>query len=405
MLNVSQRGEAMPASPIRKLVPYADAAKADGVKVYHLNIGQPDLPTPQKALDALKHVDRKTLEYSPSQGLASLEDKFRTYYSRYGITLDKEDIIVTTGGSEALLFTFLSCFDPGDEVIMVEPGYANYLGFAAIAGIVVRSVTSRIEDGFALPDTEAFEKAITPKTRAILICNPNNPTGYLYTPDELGRLREIVAKHNLFLIDDEVYREFVYNGEPYLSALSLEGIDDNVIVIDSVSKRYSECGIRIGMVVTRNEAVRSSILKFAQARLSPPLLGQIVAEASVDGTEEYSRECFEEYKSRRDFFIAGLNKIEGVYSPLPEGAFYTVASLPVDSAEEFCKWCLTSFRYHSPDGKYPAGETVMMAPAAGFYSNPELGRSQVRMAYVLNKDDLGRALAALAEALKQYNSR
>ena len=395
----------MPASPIRKLVPFSDAAKAEGVKVYHLNIGQPDLPTPQKGLDALKTITRKTLEYSPSQGLASLRERFQGYYSRLGIEISKDDILVTSGGSEALLFTFLSCFDPGDEVIMVEPGYANYLGFAHMAGVAVRSVTSRIEDGFALPGTQAFEEEITPRTKAIMICNPNNPTGYLYSKDEMERLRDIVSRHGLFLIADEVYREFVYNGEPYVSSLSLKGIEDNVIVVDSVSKRYSECGIRIGMVVTRNEEVRSTILKFAQARLSPPLLGQIVAEASIDGTEEYSRECFEEYKSRRDFFIKELNKIDGVYSPMPEGAFYTVASLPVDSAEDFCKWCLTTFRYHAPDGLYPAGETVMMAPAAGFYNNPQIGKKQVRMAYVLKKEDLARALAALKEALIQYNSK
>ena len=395
----------MPASPIRKLVPFADAAKAEGVKVYHLNIGQPDLPTPQKALDALKTIDRKTLEYSPSQGIASLRERFHGYYSRLGIDISPEDILVTTGGSEALLFTFLACLDPGDEIIMVDPGYANYLGFAEMAGLSVRSVTSHIEKGFALPEAHEFEETITPRTRAILICNPNNPTGYLYSAEEMNLLRDIVIRHNLFLICDEVYREFVYNGEPYLSALSLEGLEKHAIVVDSVSKRYSECGIRIGMVVTRNEKVRSSILKFAQARLSPPLLGQIVAEASVEGTEQYSKECFDEYKARRDFFIAGLNKIEGVYSPMPEGAFYTLASLPVEDAEDFCKWCLTTFRYHAPDGKYPGGETVMMAPAAGFYNDPHLGRSQVRMAYVLKIEDLARALDALKEALIQYNSR
>ena len=394
---LSERGMQVPASPIRKLVPFADAANREGVKVYHLNIGQPDLPTPQKALDALKHVTRTTLEYSPSNGYLPLRERLAAYYGRYDITLDPDEIIVTTGGSEALLFTFMACLDPGDEIIMVEPGYANYLSFAVTAGIVVRSVTSRIEDGFALPGVEAFEAAITPRTKAILLCNPNNPTGYFYSREELYRLRDIVLKHNLFLISDEVYREFRYTDEPYLSALHLEGAEQHVIVIDSVSKRYSECGIRIGSIVTRNKDVRSTVMKFAQARLSPPLLGQIVAEASIDGTEEYSKACYDEYLSRRNFFIDGLNRIPGVYSPMPRGAFYTVASLPVDSAEDFCKWLLTDFRYQ--------GETVMMAPAAGFYSNPELGRNQVRMAYVLKKEDLGKALVILEKALEAYNAR
>ena len=394
---LSERGKKVPASPIRKLVPFADAAKREGVKVYHLNIGQPDLPTPQKALDALKHVTRTTLEYSPSNGYLPLRERLAAYYSRYDITLDPDEIIVTTGGSEALLFTFMACLDPGDEIIMVEPGYANYLSFAVTAGIVVRSVTSRIEDGFALPGVEAFEAAITPRTKAILLCNPNNPTGYFYSREELYRLRDIVLKHNLFLISDEVYREFRYTDEPYLSALHLEGAEQHVIVVDSVSKRYSECGIRIGSIVTRNQDVRSTVMKFAQARLSPPLLGQIVAEASIDGTEEYSKACYDEYLSRRNFFIDGLNRIPGVYSPMPRGAFYTVASRPVDSAEDFCKWLLTDFRYQ--------GETVMMAPAAGFYSNPELGRNQVRMAYVLKKEDLAKALVILEKALEAYNAR
>ena len=394
MPELSARGIAMPASPIRKLVPYADAAKRDGVKVYHLNIGQPDLPTPQKALDALKHVTRKTLEYSPSDGYLPLREKLSGYYARYDIHVNPQQIIVTTGGSEALLLTFMSCMDPGDELIMVEPGYANYLSFARAAGVVVRTVTSRIEEGFALPGVEAFDEAITPKTKAILICNPNNPTGYLYSEEELLRLRDIVLKHNLFLISDEVYREFRYTDEPYLSALHLKGAEENVVVVDSVSKRYSECGIRIGNVVSRNQAVRDTLMKFAQARLSPPLLGQIVAEASIEGTEEYQKECYDEYLSRRNFFIEGLNRIPGVFSPMPRGAFYTVASLPVDDAEDFCKWLLTDFRYE--------GETVMMAPAAGFYRNPELGRNQVRMAYVLKKEDLAKALVILEKALEAY---
>ena len=386
----------MPASPIRKLVPFADAAKARGIKVLHLNIGQPDLPTPQKALDALKHIDRKTLEYTHSQGMLSLREKLAGYYRKYDVVLDPDEMIITDGGSEALLLAFLACMDERDEVITVEPGYANYHGFAAMAGITVKTVTSRIEDGFVLPPVEAFEEAITPRTKAILICNPNNPTGYLYTEDELLRLRDIVKKHDLFLLSDEVYREFVYNGEPYRSAMTLEGIENNVILIDSVSKRYSECGIRVGMVASHNKEVMEMALKFGQSRLCPPLLGQIVAEASIEGTEEYSKACFDEYKARRDFFIAGLNKIPGVYSPMPEGAFYTVASLPVDDAEAFCQWCLTDFSYD--------GYTLMMAPAAGFYGNPELGRKQVRLAYVICIEELAIALKVLEAALAAYNN-
>ena len=386
----------MPSSPIRKLVPFADAAKKEGVKVYHLNIGQPDLPTPKQGLDALKTITRITLEYSPSDGILPLREKFCGYYKKFGINLSPSEIIVTTGGSEAVLLSFLACMNQGDEIIMVEPGYANYISFAKTAGVVVKTVTSSIENGFALPPVEHFEEVITPRTKAILLCNPSNPTGYVYTPEELQQIKEIVRKHDLFLLSDEVYREFIYSGQPYVSALTL-GIDDNVVVIDSVSKRYSECGIRVGMVVTKNKAVHDTIMKYCQARLSPPLIGQIVAEASIEGTEEYSRECFEEYKARRDFFINGLRQIPGVVSPMPEGAFYTVASLPVDNAEDFCKWCLTDFRLD--------GETVMMAPAAGFYSTPGLGRNQVRMAYVLKKEDLQRCLNILRAALEAYNKR
>ena len=383
----------MPSSPIRKLAPLAVAAKKEGVKVYHLNIGQPDLPTPQKGLDALKQVSRKTLEYSPSEGYPGLREKLVNYYKKYEIDVKAEEIIVTCGGSEAILLGLLSCLDPDDELIMVEPGYANYISFAKTAHIKVKTVTARIEDGFMLPPVEAFEKAITPRTKAILLCNPSNPTGYVYTPEELQQIKEIVVKHDLFLFSDEVYREFVYNGKPYLSALSL-GIPEHVIMIDSVSKRYSECGIRIGMLVTHNKQVHDTVMKFCQARLSPPLLGQIVAEASIEGTEDYAKECFEEYKARRDFFIKGLNEIPGVYSPMPEGAFYTVASLPVEDAEDFCRWLLTDFRLD--------GETVMMAPAAGFYSTPGLGKNQVRMAYVLKKEDLAKALKVLRAALEAY---
>ena len=394
MPKISERGCRMPASPIRKLVPYADAAKKRGTKVYHLNIGQPDLPTPQKALDALKTIGRTTLEYTHSAGLMSLRQALTGYYARYGVEVTADEIMVTAGGSEALLMTFLACFDPGDEFIMIEPGYANYLGFAAAAGLKVRSVTSRIEDGFRLPPIEEFEKAITPRTRAILICNPNNPTGYVFSPAELETLRDIVKRHDLFLISDEVYREFLYNGQPFVSALALEGIRENVILLDSMSKRYSECGIRIGMLVSHNKEVMDAVMKFAQCRLSPPLLGQLAAEASIEGTEDYSKACFDEYKARRDFFIEGLNRIPGVYSPMPEGAFYTVVSLPVEDAEDFARWCLTDFSYE--------GATVMMAPAAGFYADPALGRNQVRMAYVLCREDLAAALRCLEEALKAY---
>ena len=394
MPKISDLGARMPSSPIRKLAPLATAAKKQGVKVYHLNIGQPDLPTPPQALEALKHVDRKTLEYSPSEGYSGLREKLVGYYRRYNIDVTPDEIIVTCGGSEAILLGLLSCLDPGDEIIMVEPGYANYISFAKTAGVVVKTVTSHIENGFALPSVDDFEEAITPKTKAILLCNPSNPTGYVYTPEELQRIKEIVVEHDLFLFSDEVYREFVYNGKPYLSAMSL-GIPEHVIMIDSVSKRYSECGVRIGMLVTHNKNVHDTVMKICQARLRPPLLGQIVAEASIEGTEDYARQCFDEYKARRDFFIQGLNAIPGVYSPTPEGAFYTVVNLPVADAEDFCRWLLTDFRLN--------GETVMMAPAAGFYSTPGLGRNQVRMAYVLRKEDLAQALKILAAALEAYN--
>lgn len=384
----------MPSSPIRKLAPLATQAKKEGVKVYHLNIGQPDLPSPQKGLDALKHIDRKTLEYSPSEGYAFLRERLAGYYAKFGIGVTPDEIIVTTGGSEAILLGFFACLNAGDEIILVEPCYANYLSFARTAGVVVKTVTSTIENGFKLPPVSAFEKAITPRTKAILLCNPANPTGYVYTPEELQQIKEIVVKHDLFLFSDEVYREFVYNGKPYTSALTL-GIPEHVILIDSVSKRYSECGIRVGMMVTHNKDVHDTVLKYCQARLSPPLLGQIVADASIDGVEAYAKECFVEYKERRDFFIQGLNEIPGVYSPMPEGAFYTVASLPVADAEDFCRWLLTDFRLN--------GETVMMAPAAGFYSTPGLGKNQVRMAYVLKKEDLSKALSILRDALAAYS--
>lgn len=397
MPKISQRGLEMPSSPIRKLAPLANAAKQQGVKVYHLNIGQPDLPTPEQALEAIRGINRKTLEYSPSEGFLSLRTKLLGYYAKFGITdIGPENIIITSGGSEAILLTFLACMNPGDEMIMVEPGYANYISFAVTAGIKVRTVTSHIEDGFALPPMEAFEEVITPRTRAILLCNPGNPTGAVYAPDELRKLKALVEKYDLYLFSDEVYREFVYTDEPYLSVMSL-GLPENAILIDSVSKRYSECGIRIGMIVTHNRLVYDTVMKYCQARLSPPLLGQIAAEASIEGTEEYEKAVYAEYKARRDFFIKGLNSIPGVFSPMPHGAFYTVASLPVADAEDFCRWCLTDFRMD--------GETIMMAPAAGFYRNPDLGRNQVRLAYVLCREDLQRSLMLLRAALKAYNAR
>ena len=396
MPSISNRGCAMPSSPIRKLTPLANDAKARGIKVYHLNIGQPDLPTPQKALDVMKTVDRSILEYSPSQGFLSLREKLATYYSKYNIQLEADDIIVTTGGSEAVLFAFLSCLNPGDEIIVPEPAYANYMAFAVSAGAVIKSVPSSIETGFALPPVEEFEKLISERTKAILICNPNNPTGYLYTRAEMNQIRDIVKKHDLYLFSDEVYREFIYTGSPYISACHLEGIEENVVLIDSVSKRYSECGIRIGALVTKNVEVREAVMKFCQARLSPPLVGQIIAEASIEDTQEYSAEVYEEYVARRKCLVDGLNRIPGVYSPIPMGAFYTVAKLPVDNADDFCAWCLSDFDYE--------GETVMMAPASGFYSTPGLGKDEVRIAYVLNQTDLKRALVVLEKALEKYNS-
>ena len=352
MPKISHRGHEMPSSPIRKLTPLANDAKARGVKVYHLNIGQPDLPTPQKAIDALSHVDRKVLEYSPSQGFLSLREKLVNYYKRFRIELTPDDIIVTTGGSEAVLFAFMACLNPGDEIIVPEPAYANYMAFAVSAGAVIKSVPSSIETGFALPPVEEFEKLITDRTKAILICNPNNPTGYLYTRSEMNQIRDIVKKHDLYLFSDEVYREFIYTGSPYISACHLEGIEQNVVLIDSVSKRYSECGIRIGALVTKNAELRKTVMKFCQARLSPPLIGQIIAEASIEDTEEYSADVYEEYVARRKCLVDGLNKIPGVYSPIPMGAFYTVAKLPVEDAEDFCAWCLSDFSYEGGSCTY-----------------------------------------------------
>ena len=387
----------MPESPIRKLVPLADAAKRRGVKVYHLNIGQPDLPTPQEGLDALRNIDRKVLEYSPSDGYRSLREKLVGYYDQYQIKLTPEDIIITTGGSEAVLFAFMSCLNPGDEIIVPEPAYANYMAFAISAGAVIRTVSTSIEEGFALPKVERFEELINERTRGILICNPNNPTGYLYTRKEMNRIRDIVKKYDLFLFSDEVYREFIYTGSPYISACHLEGIEQNVVLIDSVSKRYSECGIRIGALITKNRVLRDAVMKFCQARLSPPLIGQIVAEASIDAPRSYMIHTYEEYIERRNCLIDGLNKIPSVYSPIPMGAFYTVARLPVDDSDRFCAWCLSEFSFE--------GETVMLAPASGFYTDPSKGRNEVRIAYVLNKHDLRRALYILGRALEAYPGR
>ena len=397
MPKISERAVEMPASPIRKLVPLADAAKRRGVKIYHLNIGQPDLPTPQEGLDALKKIDRKVLEYSPSDGYLSLREKLVGYYDQYQIKLSADDIIITTGGSEAVLFAFMSCLNPGDEIIVPEPAYANYMAFAISAGAVIRTVSTSIEEGFALPKVEQFEELINERTRGILICNPNNPTGYLYTRKEMNRIRDLVKKYDLFLFSDEVYREFIYTGSPYISACHLEGIEENVVLIDSVSKRYSECGIRIGALITKNHELRKAVMKFCQARLSPPLIGQIVAEASLDASRNYMIHTYEEYIERRNCLIDGLNKIPGVYSPIPMGAFYTVARLPIDDSDKFCAWCLSEFEYE--------GETVMMAPASGFYTDPSKGRNEVRIAYVLKKEDLRRALFVLGKALEAYPGR
>ncbi len=397
MPKLSERSMKMPASPIRKLAPFAAEAKKRGIKVYHLNIGQPDIHTPEECLEAIKHVDRKVLEYSPSQGIPSYVEKLVGYYKRYDIDLSVDDIIVTCGGSEAVQMAFMVCLNPGDEVIIPEPAYANYMGFACETGAVVRTITTHIEDGFALPPVEEFEKVINERTRAIMICNPNNPTGTLYSREELMRLRDLVKKYDLYLFADEVYREFIYSDAPYTSAMHLEGIENNVIMIDSVSKRYSECGIRIGAFITRNKEVRAAAMKLAQARLSPPLLGQIVAEASLDAPQAYHKGVYDEYIARRNCLVEGLNKIPGVFCPMPMGAFYTVSKLPVKDIDDFCRWCLEEFNYE--------GETVMMAPASGFYATPGLGKDEVRMAYVLKIEDLKRALVVLEKALEAYNAR
>jgi aspartate aminotransferase len=387
----------MPASPIRRLVPYSEEAKRKGRIVYHLNIGQPDIHTPEVALNALRNINLKVIEYSHSAGNESYRLKLATYYRKIGININHTEILITTGGSEAILFALMSCVNPGEEIITPEPFYANYNGFATTAGIKIVPVTSYIKEDFALPPIRDIEKKITSKTKGIIICNPNNPTGYLYSKEELLHLKKIVRKNDLFLFSDEAYRDFCYDGAEHFSAMNLEGIDNNVIMLDSVSKRYSECGVRIGALITRNKAVFSTTLKFAQARLSPPGIGQIIGEASIDTPEEYFKEVNREYTARRNFMVEALNKIPGVYCPKPKGAFYTVVKLPVDDADTFAQWLLEEFEYNN--------QTVMVAPASGFYSTPGSGKNEVRIAYVLKIDDLKNAMETLAEALKVYPGR
>ncbi len=396
MPTISNRGLKMPPSPIRKLTPFADAAKKRGKRVYHLNIGQPDIETPAQALNAVRETTFHTLEYSPSAGIESYRQKLTEYYSRNNITLASSQIIVTTGGSEAILFAFMSCLDSGDEVLIPEPFYANYNGFANSAQVSVKPVTSRIDQAYALPGSKEMEALIGPRTRAILICNPNNPTGYLYSKEELHQLKQLCQKHDLFLFSDEAYREFCYEGK-HFSALELEGMEDYVVVMDTISKRYSACGARIGALLSRNENILTSAMKFAQARLSPPTFAQILAEAAVDVPESYFEKVKKEYKDRRDLLVHTLQQVEGVECPMPLGAFYAMAKLPVDDAERFCQWLLEEFSHH--------GATVMLAPASGFYATPGLGKQEVRLAYVLNKSELKEALICLIEALKKYPGR
>ncbi len=396
MLTISHRGQIMPPSPIRKLVPYAEAAKKKGVKVFHLNIGQPDIETPPQVLDAVRHADFKVLEYSHSAGNESYRKKLVEYYHRVGIDVNYQQIIVTTGGSEAILFGFMACLDPGDEVIIPEPFYANYNGFAVAAGVVVKPITSSIETGFALPPIEDFEKVITSRTRAIVICNPNNPTGYLYSREEMETLKQIILQHNLYLFADEAYREFCYSGE-HFSAMHLKGVDDNILLMDTISKRYSACGGRIGALVTKNKQVLDAVMKFAQARLSPPSFAQILGEAAVDLPANYFDTTKAEYKKRRDVIVKRLNNIPGVFCPNPGGAFYAMAKLPIDDADIFCQWLLESFSYNN--------QTVMLAPASGFYGTPGLGKNEVRLAYVLNTTSINAAMDCLEKALEQYPGR
>lgn len=397
MPQISQKGQAMPQSPIRKLVPYAEAAKSRGTKVYHLNIGQPDIPTPEVALNAVKNCDTKVIAYSHSAGNLSYRKKLAKYYQGIDINVDENEILITTGGSEAITFAFLSTLNPDDEIIIPEPFYANYTSFALMSGVKVKTVTSSIDNDFGLPSIEDFEKVITPKTKGIVIVNPNNPTGYLYSKEELLKLKELVVKYDLYLYADEVYREFCYDGHSHFSAMHIEGLENNVILLDSVSKRYSECGVRIGALVTKNKEVLSAALKFGMARLCPPAFGQIAAEASLDTEKSYFDKVYNEYIERRNFMVEALNKMPGVYSPMPKGAFYTVVKLPVDDADKFAQWMLESFEYK--------GQTVMVAPASGFYATEGLGKNEVRIAYVLKIEDLKNAMETLAEALKAYPGR
>ena len=396
MLSISNRGQLMPPSPIRKLVPYAEAAKKRGIKVFHLNIGQPDIATPEQILDAVRNSDFKVLEYSHSAGNESYRKKLVEYYGRVGINVTQDQIIITTGGSEAILFGFMACCDAGDEVIIPEPFYANYNGFAVEAGVVVKPITSSIETGFALPPMEDFEKVITAKTKAIVICNPNNPTGYLYSLQEMEVLKKIIKKYNLFLFADEAYREFCYEGG-HTSFMQLQGVDDNIVLMDTISKRYSACGGRIGALVTKNNALLYAVMKFAQARLSPPSFAQILGEAAVDLPANYFDTTKAEYKKRRDTIVKRLNAIPGVFCPNPGGAFYAMAKLPVEDADTFCQWLLESFSYK--------GQTVMLAPASGFYGTPGMGRQEVRLAYVLNTNSINSAMDCLEKALEEYNKK
>jgi len=394
MPKISNKGRQMPESPIRKLVPYAQGAKDRGVKVYHLNIGQPDIKSPDLALEAIRNTDLEVIEYSQSAGIPSYREKLARYYQNIGLHISEDNVLVTTGGSEALLFGFMSCLDPGDEVIIPEPFYANYNGFATAAGVKVVPVISTIEKGFALPEVEELEDKITDRTKAILVCNPGNPTGYLYTEEEIQKIADLAMKYDLFVFADEVYREFCYDGHVHHSIMSVAGLEEHAIMVDSVSKRYSMCGARIGCVVTRNQELMDTMLKFAQARLSPPTFGQIAGEAALDTPQSYFDEVLEEYTKRRDIMVDGLNSIPGVRCPKPMGAFYCVAELPIDDAEDFCQWMLEFYDYE--------GQTVMMAPANGFYSKPDLGMNQVRIAYVLNEEDLNAALECLQNGLEEY---
>jgi len=394
MPKISNKGEMMPSSPIRKLVPYSDAAKQRGVKVYHLNIGQPDIETPQAAMQAMQNTNIGVLEYSHSAGILSFRKKLVEYYKRFNIDVTPDEIIVTCGGSEAILFAFNTCLDAGDEVIIPEPFYANYNGFATMSGVTVKPIVSSIDNGFALPAIEEFEKVITPKTKAIMICNPNNPTGYLYSKEELEMLAKIVKKHDLFLMSDEVYREFAYDGAEVFSVMQLKDIEQNVILLDSVSKRYSACGARIGMFITKNKEVYATAMKSAQARLSPPSFGQIFSEAAIDTPQSYFDAVLDEYIARRNIVVEAINNMPGCFCPNPKGAFYAVARLPIDDSDRFCQWLLEDFNYN--------GETLMVAPATGFYSQKGKGKDEIRISYCLNVNDMKASMKCLEEALKVY---